>query len=201
MSDFGGVHCEKLLGHSHSHSPGNTAAIVVPITVILLVLLAAGGVWFVIRKRPFGKMARLSNLSSSQSVSFRHGTNVEFNSPGFPPNGPTPASNVAPLDGYNLETVTTKSRDFSNPMYDAVQSGTTTEPNMENGSGIYEVPGNPKPKTEAGHFTEPVSAILAPSSITHRTSPQLQLRARELDPSADTGKDTQQLVEEDKSDC
>lgn len=135
MSDFGGVHCEKLLGHSHSHSPGNTAAIVVPITVILLVLLAAGGVWFVIRKRPFGKMARLSNLSSSQSVSFRHGTNVEFNSPGFPPNGPTPAANVAPLDGYNLETVTTKSRDFSNPMYDAVQSGTTTEPNMENGSG------------------------------------------------------------------
>ncbi|XP_055683188.1 low-density lipoprotein receptor-related protein 2 [Lutzomyia longipalpis] len=201
LSEFGGTHCEKLLGHSHSHTPGNTAAIVVPITVILLVLLAAGGVWYVIRKRPFGKMARLSNLSSSQSVSFRHGTNVEFNAPGFPPNGPTPAPNVAPLDGYNLETVTTKSRDFSNPMYDAVQSGTTTEPNMENGSGIYEVPGNPKPKADGGHFTEPVSAILAPSSITHRTSPQLQLRPRELDPSADTGKDTQQLVEEDKSDC
>lgn len=62
-----------------------------------------------------------------------------------------------------------------------------------------------KPKAEsaaAGPFTEPVSAILAPSSITHRTSPQLNLRARELSPSAhDSGKDTQQLVEEDKSDC
>lgn len=52
-----------------------------------------------------------------------------------------------------------------------------------------------------GPFTEPVSAILAPSSITHKTSPTLQLRTKKLDPSADTGKDTQQLVEEDKSDC
>lgn len=54
-------------------------------------------------------------------------------------------------------------------------------------------------KGTAGPFTEPVSAILAPSSITHRTSsPKLQIRPRELDPSqTDTGKDTQQLVEED----
>lgn len=71
--------------------------------------------------------------------------------------------------------------------------------------GIYEVPSEvSKPKAAesaaAGPFTEPVSAILAPSSITHRTSPQLNLRARELSPTAhDTGKDTQQLVEEE--DC
>lgn len=59
-----------------------------------------------------------------------------------------------------------------------------------------------KSKTSStGPFTEPVSAILAPSSITHKSSPTLQLRTKELDPSADTGKDTQQLVEEDKSDC
>lgn len=71
-------------------------------------------------------------------------------------------------------------------------------------SGIYEVPSEvSKPKSEAaGPFTEPVSAILAPSSITHRTSPQLNLRARELSPTAhDTGKDTQQLVEEEEADC
>lgn len=55
---------------------------------------------------------------------------------------------------------------------------------------------------EVGHFTEPVTAILAPSSVTHaRNSPQLNLRARELSPTSDTGKDTQMLVEEDKSDC
>lgn len=73
--------------------------------------------------------------------------------------------------------------------------------------GIYEVPqevnkdGKITSSQSSGPFTEPVSAILAPSSITHKTSPTLQLKTRKLDPSADTGKDTQQLVEEDKSDC
>lgn len=87
-----------------------------------------------------GKMARLgSSLSSSQSVSFRHGTNVEFNSPGFNPNSGPPATGtidgVAPIDAYNLQAITSKSRDFSNPMYDAVQSGTTVDPAVGNGSG------------------------------------------------------------------
>lgn len=50
---------------------------------------------------------------------------------------------------------------------------------------------------------EPSSAVIAPSSITHKTSPQLQIRRpREVNPSSvDTGKDTQSLVEEDKSEC
>jgi hypothetical protein len=65
-------------------------------------------------------------LSSSQSVSFRHGTNVEFNSPGFSPGNPTSPSlatdQIPPMDSYNLETLSNKNRDFSNPMYDAVQS-------------------------------------------------------------------------------
>lgn len=52
-----------------------------------------------------------------------------------------------------------------------------------------------------GLFTEPVSAIIAPSSITHKSSPTLQIRTKKLDPTADTGKDTQFLVEEDKTDC
>lgn len=76
-------------------------------------------------------------------------------------------------------------------------------------AGIYEVPTevNKDGKISGadisshGPFTEPVSAILAPSSITHKISPTLQLKTRKLDPSADTGKDTQHLVEEDKSDC
>lgn len=85
-------------------------------------------------------MARLSSLSSSQSVSFRHGTNVEFNSPGFLPNNGPPATGtidgVPPMEGYNLQAISHKSRDFSNPMYDAVQSGTTVDPtSVGNGSG------------------------------------------------------------------
>lgn len=40
------------------------------------------------------------------------------------------------MDGYNLETINNKNRDFSNPMYDAVQSGTTADPSgVGNGSG------------------------------------------------------------------
>lgn len=66
-------------------------------------------------------------MSSSQSVSFRHGTNVEFNSPGFTPGDPTAPSlstaQIPPMDSYNLETLNNKSRNFSNPMYDAVQAG------------------------------------------------------------------------------
>lgn len=65
---------------------------------------------------------------SNQTVSFRQGTNVEFNAPGFAPAGPTSPSlatdQIPPMDSYNLETLNTKQRDFSNPMYDAVvQSG------------------------------------------------------------------------------
>lgn len=52
-------------------------------------------------------------------------------------------------------------------------------------------------KIKSDTFMEPPSAILAPSSVTHKSSPQVQLRHRELDPTADTGKDTQKLVEED----
>lgn len=81
-------------------------------------------------------MARLSSLSPSQSVSFRHGTNVEFNSPNFnqATNGQLD-TNVPPMEGYNLQAVGNKTRDFSNPMYDAVQSGTTIDPTVGNGSG------------------------------------------------------------------
>jgi len=90
-----------------------------------------------------------------------------------------------PLDvEYNLNDVTNKNRDFSNPMYDAVnmESGTT---NGTGASSMYEVP-----------------AEMKPSSIQHKEPPQLHLKRRELDPTPiDSGKDTQQLVEEDKSEC
>lgn len=138
LSEFSGTHCEKFLGNSFLNPSSNVAAIVVPLVIILLVITAAAGVWYAIRKKPFGKMARLTSLASSQSVSFRHGNNVEFNSPGFPNNGPPPPE-TAPIDGFNLETVSSKTRDFSNPMYDAVQSGTTADPSVGSGSGGFEL--------------------------------------------------------------
>ncbi|XP_039499245.1 low-density lipoprotein receptor-related protein 2 isoform X1 [Drosophila santomea] len=208
LAEFRGEHCETSTTGAFGHGGANVTAVVVPIMVILLVMMAAAGAWYVIRKRPFGKLARMPAMTSSQSVTFRHGSNVEFNESGFPGASAPGAGDVAPIEGYNLQTVNAnKARDFANPMYDAVQSGTTADPGMGNGSGIYDVPGEPSAKGKSmghhagGSFTEPASAIIAPSSITHKASPQLQLRTRELDPSADTGKDTQFLVEEDKSEC
>ena len=86
---------------------------------------------------------------------------------------------------YNLGEVSHKNRDFSNPMYDAVnlESGPGVT-NGTSGSGIYEVP-----------------AEMKPSSIQHKEPPHIHLKRRELDPTPDSGKDTQQLVEEDKSEC
>lgn len=75
-------------------------------------------------------------MTSSQSVTFRHGSNVEFSESGFPGGSAPGGSDMAPIEGYNLQTVNAnKARDFANPMYDAVQSGTTSDPGMSNGSG------------------------------------------------------------------
>lgn len=58
-----------------------------------------------------GKGGGLSSLASSQSVSFRQGSNVEFG-------GVAGAAGGEPA--YTLEETPRKGRDFSNPMYDAV---------------------------------------------------------------------------------
>jgi len=183
--EFLGRRCETYAMKAHSGGSGNMGILVIPI-VILLVLLAAGAVYVFIRKRPFGKP--VLGLTNSQSVSFRQGTNVEFGSPTFSSNGP----GVEPLDvEYNLSDISSKNRDFSNPMYDALG-------NMDSSGGIYEVPDLPKGKG----VPEPASAVLAPSSVIQRSSPQIHVRHRDLDPvTSDSGKDTQKLVEEDKSEC
>lgn len=80
----------------------------------------------------------LPNISlPSQNVYFRQGTNVEFGGS----NGATEPPTVPPMEGYTLETLSPKTTDFSNPMYDAVQSGTLTEPSLENSKtgNIYDV--------------------------------------------------------------
>lgn len=103
-----------------------------------------------------------------------------------------------PLDvEYNMADIRSKNRDFSNPMYDALGGVVDVTTISDNGAGIYEVPLDVTNKV-----TEPSSAILAPSSIIQKSSPQIHIRHRELDPtSVDSGKDTQKLVEEDKSEC
>ncbi|KAJ8924543.1 hypothetical protein NQ315_000691, partial [Exocentrus adspersus] len=194
LPEYQGQFCDVHTAHSRTGGAANTTAIVVPIVVILLVLGAATGVWFFIRKRPFGKGSGLGSIASSQSVSFRQGTNVEFGANTFNANGG--GGGPEPLDvAYSLDPVSNKNRDFHNPMYDAVQNNPDA---IGNGSSaLYEVPSEVG-KAKGETFVEPPSAVIAPSSVTHRTSPQVQVRHRELDPATqDTGKDTQKLVEED----
>ncbi|RVE45202.1 hypothetical protein evm_010143 [Chilo suppressalis] len=154
--------------------------------VTVLLVLTAASAWFVIRKRPFGKgVVGLGSLASSQSVSFRQGSNVEFGG--------------VPEPAYTLEEAPRKGRDFSNPMYDAVtQPATPADPLP----GIYEVPSEAKDKV--------VSAVISPSSTETRSARAPPAPAprgfhshphppRALDPAADTGSDTQGLVNEDRA--
>lgn len=97
-----------------------------------------------------------------------------------------------------MADISSKNRDFSNPMYDALGNIEATD-NGSTGGGIYEVPSD---VTKNKIVPEPASAVLAPSSVIQKASPQIHVRHRDLDPSStDTGKDTQKLVEEDKSEC
>lgn len=194
--EFRGALCDTYVQRSRAPGFGSMAALI-PLTLIL-VALAAAGIYIVIRKRPFGKGLGVGGLTNSQSVSFRQGTNVEFGSPTFSSNGPP----IEPLDvEYNMADISAKNRDFSNPMYDALGNIETTDNGSTGGGGgIYEVPSD---VTKGGKIVpEPASAVLAPSSVIQRASPQIHVRHRDLDPtSTDSGKDTQKLVEEDKSEC
>lgn len=101
-----------------------------------------------------------------------------------------------------------KTTDFSNPMYEALGNGESNNKESANSKqiGLYEIADeilDRKINNEDVYKTPTKgSAILSPSSIVHRSSPQVQIRQTALNPtSVDTDKDTQKLVEEDKSEC
>ena len=114
---------------------------------------------------------------------------------------------------FGLQDVTTEGkRDFSNPMYEAMgnlESEASAAAvagnfviNSSSSTGSSSASGSPASTLAAGAsgFAEAPSAIIAPSSVTHKSSPQF--RQKETAPSAvDTGKDTQCLVTEDDSEC
>lgn len=144
---------------------------------------------------------------TANSVSFRHGTNVEFEGPSFVARAAGAAAGAGsqePKAEFRLDTVSsseassTKKRDFSNPMYDM-----ETQAEMEaaaaaavgNMAALSSAAPEPAGSSAAAEL-EPPSAVIAPSSVTQRGSPA-QIRHRQLAPSAiDTGKDTQCLVED-----
>ena len=104
-----------------------------------------------------------------------------------------------------------KGGEFSNPMYEEISHNAANKAKEEASSAIYEVPdttsfsepaSNNKP-AESGKKSSIGSAVLSLSSIIHRGAASAGFgRQAALDPSqVDTGKDTQQLVEEDKFEC
>lgn len=69
-------------------------------------------------------------------------------------------------------------------------------------SGLYDGDDSYNKKVPLDSNNSSGSAVLPPSSVVHRSSPQVQIRQIALNPTTiDTDKDTQKLVEEDKSEC
>ncbi|RWS16465.1 low-density lipoprotein receptor-related protein 2-like protein [Dinothrombium tinctorium] len=201
--DFEGTYCDDYISKSPlTHSKSSVTAIIIPILVILIISILIIAFVLFFRKRHF------KPGFNNQSVSFRSGTNVEFSGPTFMHNSPHETANGEPLDGeFNLGDM--KQTDFSNPMYEALGNTDNVKDGSfgdSQGGGLYEVPDNviDKKIIKDNSYDKGIagSAVLPPSSVVHRSSPPIQLRQTALNPtSIDTDKDTQHLVEEDKSEC
>jgi len=194
---------------------GTPAAVIVPVLLIVIVILTAIGLYFYWRR----KTGPNKGMSLSSSVSFRQGANVEFAGPAFVSTGDGKSGQDETNPEFGLKDVTSEGkRDFSNPMYDAMGNMESQAAAAAAHPGGFQIPsdsgsttGGSSPSGDSTSITvpsfesfnrEPPSAILAPSSVTHKGSPQLNIRHKELNPSGvDTGKDTQCLVEEDDSEC
>jgi low density lipoprotein-related protein 2 len=143
-------------------------------------------------------------LGSTQSVSFRQGTNVEFGGP----MGGAVAIDAEPTSAeYDMNDLREgKTRNFSNPMYDAaLGAGGSAGGGTVGPTGIYEVPAEVVAVSKPP-MMEPPSEVMAPlasqraaAAAAGKATPPL--KRRELDPApVDSGKDTQKLVvEEDAS--
>lgn len=116
------------------------------------------------------------------------------------------------MDGM-LHMGNLKGGEFSNPMYEEISHNAANKAKEEASSAIYEVPDTtsfaekPSQPEQQGNGNNKKSsigsAVLSLSSIIHRGAASAGFgRQAALDPSmVDTGKDTQQLVEEDKFEC
>merc|ERR1712071_350021 len=91
-ADYEGSHCETYL--KRTPTPPQSAApayIIVPVLLIIVVALAGAAVYvFFFRRSAVAKSSGFTGFGASPSVSFRHGTNVEF--------GPTTFLAPTPMD-------------------------------------------------------------------------------------------------------
>lgn len=210
FDDYSGDYCEipgvkEVINYNDSSS--SAAAIIVPI-VIIIVFIILGFAFVVVWKRRVRLMSYLRKNKnnyggSTQSVSFREGTNVHFNSPEFMRNGPNDPQNMDPLN-VEFNSGDLKTGDISNPLYDLAFETDDITSGSDGSKGIYEVPVDvfSAKKSYTSSSTLPSSAMISPSSVVHKNSPQIMVRQTSLNPTlSETDKDTVHLVEEDKSEC
>lgn len=206
---YSGELCENYVAKEYiAQEPWSAATVVVPIILIILVLAVLAALYVFFNRRHITLKGR--GLPGS-SVVFRQGTNVEIGPPSFM--APAEGSNGVPIEGdVNLGEMANKNHNFSNPMYDAMGSMEGAAPEQTNSKGLYEVPlDTSKSKnynletqeSSNGTTQPPALAVLSPSAMMQKASPNIQIRKKELSPSSnDTGKDTQKLVvEDDNSEC
>jgi len=208
--NFTGRYCENEVQRIPLHGAGTPAAVVVPVFLIVIIIFLAVGLFLYWRKKGTTG-SKLGNFPNPLgNVHFRNGPNrgnVEFSNTSMVNTGGHEDGQTE----FGLQDVTTEGkRDFSNPMYEEM-GNLESEANAAAVAGNFVIPssstassasGSPASTLAAGAsgFAETPSAILAPSSVTHKSSPQF--RQKETAPSSvDTGKDTQCLVTEDDSEC
>eukprot|EP00088_Acartia_fossae_P013690 TRINITY_DN1723_c0_g1_i1.p1 TRINITY_DN1723_c0_g1~~TRINITY_DN1723_c0_g1_i1.p1 ORF type:complete len:1546 (-),score=413.53 TRINITY_DN1723_c0_g1_i1:1367-5629(-) len=199
---FTGSYCQ--IGQEKVAPGGvSNASIVVPVLLIILVILCASALYiYYHRKRGESKLLSLSN-----SVSFREGSNIEFEGPNFNPQNfatqkvtldPGATTTATSTDPNGAANDDTSSRDFSNPMYDMKNSSNaSSQPSTPPTTGS----STPTLGGDGGGGGGP--ATISPSSFsTHPAGgAPPPVPPRQLNPVMfDSGKDTQCLVEND-SDC
>ncbi|XP_040583657.2 LOW QUALITY PROTEIN: low-density lipoprotein receptor-related protein 2 [Lepeophtheirus salmonis] len=213
LDSFDGAYCDSLVHSRVSKAPlSSKASIYVPVFLIVIVIITAIALYIYWRRNR--GLPKTFNSGIANSVSFRHGSNVEFEGPSFANNG-----NIE-TNEYNLNNVadapktnnSSTKRDFSNPMYEAMGS---IESQAEAVAVAGNIPTVDLKTSSGGTYIEPPSDVLAPISsssivvddtkLRSAASPdnsETPVRHKELDPSlSDTGKDTQRLVEQGASEC
>lgn len=202
--DYEGNECEDYVRRRPVFSSNESMFESILFVLIILtgIIFAASYVFF--KKREF---------KSSQSVLFRNGSNVEFTAPPFMANLDSNdillhdnSNNTNTLDsGFDNNSTSKASTDFSNPMYDAVGGESVGGGNSSTINS--KISKKSQQTTTSSGSSSSLITSMSPSitsslkSISNNNKdPTNQFRSVALNPSTvETDKDTQMLVEEDRS--
>ncbi len=192
-----GRFCEGDVTRTLTFGANSPAAVVVPVFLIVIVILSAASLYIYWKRKQ--SMLKTMGVGGSgngngdsafaNAVSFRQrSANVEFEGPSFE-NPMAMESEMTSQQPQQPQAEQPRAeemndfggKDFSNPMFEAMEGGASSSEVVEE---------SPQPAFE------PPSAVIAPSSGVTLKKP------KEVNPSTvDTGKDTQCLVDEDDSEC